>query len=199
MTYLIIALLLVIINLAIALWLQIRARLHLKEEFIAAKNRINEMETKDSLTGIHNRLYLNAYAEKLYSMANRMEFNLSALLIDIDRFKQINESYGQKIGDESIVKLTTTVKDQLRESDIFVRYGGEEFVVILPNTSLDDAVAKAEMICKSIKSGDFQFPFTVSIGVATQSKITKNMDNIILAADKKLKEAKKTGRNRVCS
>ena len=137
-------------------------------------------------------------------LSKREKKELSLIMIDIDKFKNVNDTYGHKVGDDVIIALSNKLLEDQRKSDIICRYGGEEFVILLPNTSLTGATIVAEKIRKDIElliitlSSNQNLKFTISLGV---SKVdTKNENNIELAlkrADDALYKAKESGRNRV--
>jgi diguanylate cyclase (GGDEF)-like protein len=125
------------------------------------------------------------------------------MIMDIDKFKNINDSFGHNIGDDMIVYMANVLTDQVRESDVVTRFGGDEFVVILPDTSVDAAKMVAERIRAGANSQEFSFegkPYkiTVSIGVACyDGKKTKTPEELLKCADQGLYRAKEGGRNRV--
>jgi diguanylate cyclase (GGDEF)-like protein len=126
--------------------------------------------------------------------------SFSIILIDIDHFKNINDTLGHQAGDAVLAKMARLIRSRLRSSDIACRYGGEEFVVILPRIKAADAYAKAEEIRKAVESYEFELKdrrhLTISAGVASyDGKVTK--EDLIRFADEKLYRAKATGRNKV--
>lgn len=154
----------------------------------------------DPLTGLFNRRAMDHHLEFLWEE----DKNLSVLVMDIDHFKHINDSYGHAIGDIVIRNVADAVRKCIRGEDIAVRYGGEEFLVILPNTGLDGAITVAETIRKRIealrlvrKTDNFALaPFTISLGVARR-RGDDDRDTLFDRADKALYHAKSAGRNRV--
>lgn len=155
-----------------------------------------KVATHDNLTGIHNRyFYVNA-TEREIQLNKRNQRTMSLLLIDIDHFKSVNDTYGHDVGDEVLKKFAQTIKNRLRDSDIFARWGGEEFIVTLPNNSIHDAKIVAESVRKSVEKTIFNDvgKITCSIGVSTlQSDDT--LDTLIKRADVGLYKAKESGRN----
>ena len=127
----------------------------------------------------------------------------SLLIFDIDFFKKINDTYGHDIGDEVLRILAEISRKEMRYSDVLARFGGEEFIVLLPNTSLEDASVIAERLCKKIEQhqicieNKFFINFSVSIGVAQLEPQQKDLNLLIKQADIALYEAKKNGRNQV--
>ncbi len=158
----------------------------------------------DHLTGVSNRGYFMDQAELELSRAARYGKPLSLYMLDIDFFKKVNDSYGHKIGDLVLVKLAEVCKQTLREVDIIGRIGGEEFVILLPETELVEANEVAERLRESIAKSKVPLEsglplhFTVSIGVTSMVSRDDNLDVLLNHADKALYQAKEQGRNRVC-
>jgi diguanylate cyclase (GGDEF)-like protein/PAS domain S-box-containing protein len=158
----------------------------------------------DHLTGVSNRGYFMAQAELELNRAVRYDNPLSLYMLDIDFFKKVNDSYGHKIGDLVLVKLAEVCRQTLREVDIIGRVGGEEFVILLPETNLTEATEVAERLRESIAisrvplEGGLPLHFTVSIGVTSLISKDDNLDVLLNRADKALYKAKESGRNRVC-
>jgi diguanylate cyclase (GGDEF)-like protein len=125
-------------------------------------------------------------------------------MIDIDHFKQINDTYGHEVGDMALKACADVCSSKLREVDLFARFGGEEFVVLLPNTPLSGAIIMAERIRKAVGriklmiEGN-KIQFNISIGVTSALETDTNIDDVIRRSDNALYEAKKDGRNRVVS
>ncbi len=184
-----------------------KALLHQKikertKELLVANKKLDEMAHVDSLTGAHNRRYLYEIAKKLIPFVNRENQDLSVAMLDIDKFKDFNDTYGHDIGDEVLKVFVQTMKNSIRESDIFVRYGGEEFVLLLPNTDLEHARVITEKLRKATEDSDKLdgIKYTVSIGVTAFIANKDSLDSILKRADEALYKAKNSGRNRVvCS
>ena len=160
------------------------------------------MATTDSLTGIANRRSLWLMGENELNRASRYDRQFSVLMFDVDRFKQINDTYGHAMGDEALQAIAKTIVSTLRKGDSFGRFGGEEFVAFLPETNLDDAVEVANRIRITIAqlclfSRKKPIQMTVSIGATEYSKNDESLDAIIQRADKALYHAKHRGRNLV--
>lgn len=159
----------------------------------------------DYLTGVCNRRHFMERAEQELHRANRYGKQLSLLMLDIDHFKQINDRYGHKIGDEVLRRLAHQCQATLRNADILGRLGGEEFAVILPETDIAYAVEVAERLrelmlqAKIPLEGGLPVQFTVSIGVSSLSSSDDNIDVLLNHADMALYKAKNSGRNRVCA
>jgi len=148
----------------------------------------------DALTGLGNRRFMNEVLERdLYNVA-RYQGTLSLLLLDIDYFKHFNDTYGHVEGDQLLAKVAAILRDVVRSGDLPIRYGGEEFVVVLPQTTLQAAGRAAERIRAAVEKHS---PVTVSIGVATVCVGPCDAATLIEAADQALYRAKQAGRNRV--
>lgn len=163
-----------------------------------------EMAIRDSLTGCFSRRHLYDCLERESNMAWRYENKLSLLIFDIDDFKKINDSYGHLVGDDILKDIVNLTLSTLRKSDILFRYGGEEFVVILPSDNKDDAYKTSERIRKTIyrelKHTSVNHSISVSIGCTTVNFSDKNnLENILHRADTALYKAKNSGKNRTCS
>ena len=162
--------------------------------------KLKQLSITDSLTGIKNRRSFFESSEKFFKLARRKELSLSIIMLDIDFFKKVNDTYGHIVGDEILKFLVKTVDNELRDSDIFARYGGEEFVIMLPDTNLQGAFKTAEKIRKIVENfpykGEVEVSITISLGVA-QFKNEKIFNDLIIRADKALYRAKDGGRNMV--
>ncbi|MFO0920906.1 MAG: GGDEF domain-containing protein [Pirellulales bacterium] len=162
--------------------------------------------TRDGLTGAFNKRYLMESLQREISRSRRCNLPLSVLIMDIDHFKKINDTYGHLVGDETLREFSQRIASTQRCDDLFCRYGGEEFVMILGGTTLEEAVAFAERCRTIVASSPFpcscgDVPVTVSIGAATFTPDTPSSQasDLLQQADQCLYEAKQSGRNRVCS
>ena len=156
----------------------------------------------DPLTEMNNRRTFFDAARKEFERIRRFKRTLSILMVDIDRFKNINDTYGHSVGDLVLREIAARIKNSIRTVDIAARYGGEEFIVLMPETGLDEACQVAERIRKSVADypfGEDTVPVTatLSIGVAEIDEQSKSMDQLIICADHALYTAKAAGRNRV--
>lgn len=163
---------------------------------------IYRMTIMDGLTQVHNKRFLQEELERELMRARRHNRHLSALMFDIDHFKQINDQYGHLAGDYVLRELARVVQERIRRDEIFARWGGEEFALILPETPLEGAQLLGEDLRARIEKHRFvfqgeQIPVTISGGVATLGEDDSSAD-LIKAADAKLYEAKRSGRNRIC-
>jgi diguanylate cyclase (GGDEF)-like protein len=159
----------------------------------------------DPLLSIFNRRYLDQRLNEEIARAQRYKLPLSLLLMDIDHFKQVNDRYGHLIGDKVLIHIGKTLKDNARKSDIVARYGGEEIVIVLPNTAEEDALVLAERTRKTLEQTPYIFDdteiegfrCTVSIGVASLTSDSTTLSDLLHKADAAMYQAKRTGRNRV--
>jgi diguanylate cyclase (GGDEF)-like protein len=159
-------------------------------------SNIQTLSMNDALTGIANRLHFNMVYEHIYSMAKRENTHLSIIFFDIDFFKKINDTYGHLTGDEILKSIASLVNDTIRKSDVFARWGGEEFVLLLPNTKLEYAYEVAESLREKIENAHFSngINVTCSFGVAGVRDKESSHD-FLLRVDSLLYEAKDAGRN----
>ena len=159
----------------------------------------------DALTDIHNKRYFMEFLDRELARSSRYDRPLALVMMDIDRFRSINEDLGHLGGDFTLRELAARIKGNIRKEELFARYGGEEFAVVLPETGRDGAVCLAERLVKVVNQTPFQYedkryPVTISAGVATtigEKAITPH--DLIRRADEKLYDAKHSGRNCVSS
>ncbi len=174
---------------------------YLKKEISKRKKlekKLKKLATTDRLTDINNRYKIDVLLEKHIEISRRYKRPLSFIYFDIDHFKKINDKYGHKIGDLVLIELASLIKKSIRKSDIFGRWGGEEFLVILPETEKEEAVELAEKLRITVKNHKFNKIkyLTCSFGVANYRK-NDDGQKVIERIDKRLYKAKKRGRNRV--
>ncbi|WP_319470644.1 PAS domain S-box protein [uncultured Pseudodesulfovibrio sp.] len=168
---------------------------------VAMEREIKEMATTDALTGVNNRHQFFLLAGQELNRTKRYKQPLTVLMLDIDYFKTINDTYGHQTGDIVLKKLADTAIATLRETDIFGRIGGEEFAAVLPETDSKDAQQVAERLRQTlatltITSGNDSVSFTVSIGISEVHKTDTDIETSLNRADEALYRAKRTGRNR---
>lgn len=180
----------------------------LVEETRRLKDYYVSMSMQDQLTGLHNRRYFYDQVELAFAQHNRYEYPFCLLMMDIDHFKNINDEYGHAFGDEVLITVAGALQKLVRNTDILVRFGGEEFVIIFVNTGCDNGKTFAERIRDNIKSlkwhvADKQVQLTISIGLycmvpeLDSDKQYTDIDQIIHCADTALYRAKANGRDRV--
>lgn len=163
-----------------------------------------QMATTDPLTGLHNRRYLDGHMAALFADATLRSRALSVLVLDVDRFKRVNDTYGHDAGDEILRAFADRVRELTRGIDVVARYGGEEIVVVVPDAALDAARAVAERIRERVEAEPFLVQgralgvgMTVSIGVASRLHGDTSPADLLKRADQALYRAKAEGRNRV--
>jgi diguanylate cyclase (GGDEF)-like protein len=161
-----------------------------------------EQATRDPLTQLHNRRYLAEELEQELGRASRQGYPVSVLMFDVDYFKNVNDTYGHAVGDDTLKKIATELTEGTRRGDVTSRYGGDEFVVVLSNSTTDSAVARAErwrLRLRDVMSGacDERVRPTVSVGVATYPIHGTTSDAIVSAADRAVYSSKGDGRDRV--
>lgn len=163
---------------------------------------LQEQAIRDPLTGLHNRRYLNETLERELSRSERENLPVSLLMIDIDHFKAINDTYGHHIGDIFLERIAGLLKSNSRTSDIICRFGGEEFILVMPGAGESAARNHAEKIRQkcaeiSVPHENMQLTITISVGAAVFPVHTKKAEELIVKADKALYRSKNNGRNRV--
>ena len=178
--------------------------LRLEEELMQARIQMEALAMHDGLTGLLNRRAIEEYAEAEFNMAGRKKQAMSVILLDIDHFKNVNDRFGHKFGDVVLRQVAQTLKEDLRNYDRVGRWGGEEFLLILPGTELRDAVTVAERLRSktaavqtSLENGE-TFSIHISLGTACTTGQFQSLAKLIDAADQALYQAKQSGRNRVC-
>lgn len=180
----------------------------LVEETRRLKDYYVSMSMQDQLTGLHNRRYFYDQVGLAFAQHNRYEYPFCLLMMDIDHFKNINDEYGHAFGDEVLITVAGALRKLVRNTDILVRFGGEEFVIIFVNTSCDNGKTFAERIRNKIKGlkwqiADKQVQLTMSIGLycmvpeSAKDNQANDIDQIIHCADTALYRAKANGRDRV--
>jgi diguanylate cyclase len=165
---------------------------------------LESIATIDGLTSVLNRRGLEDASIKMQDMCKRINLSMAVLLMDIDHFKKVNDKHGHLVGDDALRHLAKVVTGVLRSSDVFGRYGGEEFCAFLPNTTESDAIGLAERIRMAVEAspvnvGGIIIKTTVSIGVADSVRAGYDFKGLVAAADSALYGAKNGGRNQVVS
>lgn len=171
-------------------------------QHIAGTVRLCYLASTDSLTGIPNRRMLDHDLRKLARLASEWNTSLSLIMIDIDDFKYVNDTYGHRVGDEVLKRIATVIRENVGQTDSVYRYGGEEFTVLSVGTSKEEAVKLAERIREAIKrekvwiDRDRYVSVTVSVGVASLPEDTEDPEELLVIADIGLYRAKKNGKDR---
>ena len=163
---------------------------------------LRDQANRDSLTQLYNRRFLADAIEREFHLVQRRSQPLSIILLDIDHFKSVNDSFGHSVGDECLVALARFMQQHFRKSDIICRYGGDEFLIVLPDSSTDLSTQRVEELRRlvadrTIQSGTRSIRFTVSSGIATYPAHGEKSTDIIRKADQALYVSKQAGRNQV--
>lgn len=174
--------------------------LSLVYQLAEAKAALVTMSETDPLTGVGNRRHFVICAQRAVADAARTQATLSIVLIDIDNFKRLNDTYGHAVGDAALVTVASTCRGALRAGDVFCRWGGEEFIVLLPSASLETGRLLAERLRADVAEAPVAgVPegVTISLGVAELLSNSQTLDEVIAGADRRLYRAKEAGRNRI--
>lgn len=164
---------------------------------------LSVLASTDYLTGIINRRMFNEIAKRYFKTAQKDNLSLTLLLLDLDHFKKINDTYGHQVGDKLLIQFVETIKNILRKSDIFARVGGEEFAILLSQMDRNDAYDLAEKIRKEVENISIRYKgqnvfVRTSIGITQNSTTDSSFDDVFSRSDMALYQAKKEGRNRIC-
>jgi diguanylate cyclase (GGDEF)-like protein len=184
-----------------------RVKTHLSLKYLTDQLKATLLEVErlaylDSLTGVYNRRSFLKAAEEEFQRAVRYKSMFAILLLDVDHFKQVNDTYGHLVGDRALITFSSVVSDTIRNVDLVGRYGGEEFVVLMPQTDASQALAAAERIRSLVETTSIShtnpFNITVSIGIAVYQRYDMTIDHILQRSDHALYQAKAKGRNTCC-
>jgi len=168
------------------------------QELEEARNHLEDISNHDYLTGIYNRRFMVEQASMILNLARRHDFPVSLIMMDLDHFKHVNDTYGHVKGDAVLIELVEAIRGMIRTTDVFGRYGGEEFIVFMPHADLEDSTRLAERIRWGVKNMRISdLTVTLSMGVAVAGPETKGLEDLIDRADVALYEAKDNGRDRV--
>ncbi len=181
---------------------QLRADLGLAVNNALAHDRLERLAAVDPLTDAYNRRFGLARLREEFSRAVRAENPLGVLMLDLDHFKAVNDTYGHLVGDRVLRAVAAACRRVVREGDVLVRYGGEEFLVLLPGAGPEDVRQVGERIRRavaetSVEDGDLRVGVTVSLGGATYRETSDSTDSLVALADGALYEAKEAGRDRL--
>jgi len=184
---------------------ELLARIKRELQLQELQTELKLLASTDPMTKLYNRRYFTQTSEHTLDLMKREKKNLSIIMLDIDKFKNVNDTYGHKVGDDVIIALANKLIENQRKSDICCRYGGEEFVILLPSTSIEGAYTLAQKTREDIEaltiniSSNKNLKFTVSLGVSQVNLENEiNIESALKRADDALYEAKESGRNRVC-
>jgi len=187
-----------------------RAKSQIRQKRYADRLRKNmqksiEMAMTDAVTGLYNRHFLSSHLDTLMGRDNEHHRKVSLLMLDIDKFKLVNDTYGHAAGDEVLKEFARRIRGNIRNIDLAARFGGEEFVVVMPEGNIDYAYYFADRLRKAIADEPFEISgseqpitVTVSIGLALSGEEHSSSNKLLVAADEALYQAKQNGRNRVC-
>jgi len=167
---------------------------------------LNILATLDHMTGLYNRRFFSDTSNNIFLISKRDKSNLSVAMIDIDNFKNINDTYGHSVGDKVIITLSQEMKNLTRNSDIVCRWGGEEFIILFPETSIEGATHIATTIKDKVNSLNINIEENKYIGVTISVGVSEinfkhnllNLESTISNSDNALYDAKSTGKNKVC-
>ncbi|MES9928559.1 MAG: GGDEF domain-containing protein, partial [Candidatus Thiodiazotropha sp. 6PDIVS] len=165
----------------------------------SVRQQLEYASTTDQLTGLYNRRLFNHLAEIELSNLQRNNSVLTMIILDIDDFKKANDKYGHKCGDTALALVAETLHQTVRPKDIVSRWGGEEFIILLPNTDLENAALVAERVrlsisTQSVACQDFEFTLTVTLGLAVNNNYDESLDRLIERADRALYIGKANGK-----
>lgn len=175
-------------------------------DYLRGKMKKNmELAVTDAVTNLYNRHFLDTHLDNVFSTENEKQAHVSILMLDIDHFKLVNDTYGHASGDEVLEEFSKRITGNIRSIDLAARYGGEEFVVVMPETDAEFALFIAERLRRTISDEPFVISgsedpinIEVSIGVSIMSEDCDTKEKLLSEADKSLYKAKETGRNKVC-
>jgi diguanylate cyclase (GGDEF)-like protein len=176
----------------------------LQQRYSEASEMLRLKASMDSLTGLHNRAEILRVLERELNRMHRHGYTMSVLMIDVDHFKRINDQHGHPAGDEVLRHIGSILQNTMRSYDDIGRYGGEEFIAVLPETNLNQAIAAAERIRACVEQAEvrynkLQFKLTISVGAVTSFGAEDTPTGLIERADMALYAAKQAGRNCVCA
>jgi len=167
------------------------------------REELKLLASVDPMTKLYNRRYFSEISESIFNLSKRDKTQTTVMILDIDKFKKINDTYGHKVGDDVIISTANILKTKMRKSDLVSRWGGEEFVVLLPQTDINGGMVIAEALRKTVENliiylkNKIKLKFTISIGLSEIDYKDKNIESSIRRADIALYKAKNSGRNKI--
>ena len=164
-----------------------------------AENRFSRLANTDELTGLGNRRSFVERAREAMALSRRHAQPLALLFVDVDGLKELNDNEGHARGDLALKQLARALRQCLRQSDYAARYGGDEFVILMPQTDMHAATIAAERLRAAIETGNDGMPLTVSVGLASTQGTHVGIEELVARADEALYVAKRAGRNQVCT
>jgi diguanylate cyclase (GGDEF)-like protein len=176
-----------------------------RNKMLQDEERLRELSVRDSLTGLYNRRYMDETLRREIELALRTGSRLGLVMIDVDEFKSVNDTFGHALGDLVLCEIAARLRENTRRTDIACRFGGDEFVLILPDCSLNGCIMRAEAICTAVGNTAFICEGVcignvgLSIGAAALPEDGWTAEDIMKAADGAMYTAKSEGKNRVCS
>jgi diguanylate cyclase (GGDEF)-like protein len=172
----------------------------LVQEIHAFQQKAEDADNQDFATKLYNRRYAMERLEQMHHHAKRYQSPFTIAMIDIDHFKRINDTFGHNYGDQVLERLAQVIRRGFRETDLCARFGGEEFLVLMPETDTQDAIMSLDRLRQQVselKWEQMQRPVTISSGVISWQQ-NKSVEQLIFLADQRVMTAKKAGRNQVC-
>jgi diguanylate cyclase (GGDEF)-like protein len=172
------------------------------QALLESNKELHQLSITDGLTGLFNRKHIMELLEREISRSRRYGRPITVLMLDIDHFKQVNDSYGHQAGDAVMCRLSAVLRGMVRDVDFVGRYGGEEFLVLLPDSDCQSGAETAERIRRKVQDLEIianhqKISVTLSIGVSSHPQMGRDSDALICMADEALYQAKSTGRNRI--
>jgi diguanylate cyclase (GGDEF)-like protein len=168
-----------------------------KKEIMKKNQELNELAIKDSMTSLYNHMHIYHRLHEETTIAKQVDSPLAIILLDIDDFKGINDKYGHLMGDKIIVRVAEILVNTCRKSDLIGRYGGEEFIIVMPNTNIKDAVILAERIRGAVEKAEFAYGIGITVSGGIKEYQGDTAEELINAADTQLYKAKLNGKNRL--